>query len=35
MAIDTLEGDHRTMLMYQAEAIGHSLDSFFVNVFCA
>jgi len=35
LAMDILEGDHRSVLTFHSETIGHSLDSFFVNVFCA
>jgi len=31
---DILEGDIRSLLQFQSETIGHSVDSFFLNVFC-
>ena len=33
--VEVLEGDHRSMLEFHAEAIGNSIDSFFVNLVCA
>lgn len=32
---EILEGEHRSLLQFQSETIGHSVDSFFLNVFAA